>query len=466
MLNPSQTVASVVLDHSECAEVFRRHRIDFCCRGDASIEAAATERGMDLDGLIQELARAITERRGDPHADPRELATPALVTQIVSRHHRYLRRALPFVQGLATKVARVHGDHNPQLRALEVAVGELSESLLSHLDEEEDTLFPALTANGAGHSSASKLLDSMVAEHLVVAELLERIRADADDFNVPDWACNSYRALFSELRQLEADIFTHVHLENHVLMPRFTAGSTAGEQAVNPRRSSMPMTRELDVRAIPPPKRHPGIIFDAFDALGPGEAFVLVNDHDPKPLLLRFQAERPGRFEWSVLEAGPERFRVELRRRTAEGPRGVAEYLEGDHRRLDAMIPEIEKSVEAGAFREASERFAELSCGLGWHIDVEEKILFPAIEQMTGMSGGGPTFVMRSEHVEIRRLMEATARALEASDAAGAGEAIRGLVETLGAHNMKEEHVLYPMADRAAGDDGARDDLVKRLQAL
>jgi len=48
------------------------------------------------------------------------------------------------------------------------------------------------------------------------------IRVASDDFALPDWACNSYRTLFSELQQMESDVFTHVHLENHVLQPRFS----------------------------------------------------------------------------------------------------------------------------------------------------------------------------------------------------------------------------------------------------
>jgi regulator of cell morphogenesis and NO signaling len=54
-----------------------------------------------------------------------------------------------------------------------------------------------------------------------VAALLERVRSASDDFALPSWACNSYRTLFSELEQLERDLHTHVHLENHVLKPRF-----------------------------------------------------------------------------------------------------------------------------------------------------------------------------------------------------------------------------------------------------
>lgn len=155
----------------------------------------------------------------------------------------------------------------------------------------------------------------------------------------------------------------------------------------------------------------------------------------------------------------------ELDVRTAP-PRSVTEYLEGDHRRLDAMIPEVRRLMAAGSFQEAGARFADFMSGLGRHIDLEEQILFPAFEQLTGMTAGGPTFVMRNEHVEIRRFMDAVAAALRAADAAGAGESIEGLTETLGAHNMKEERVLYPMIDRAAGNDRARDDLVKRLQAF
>ena len=67
----------------------------------------------------------------------------------------------------------------------------------------------------------------------------------------------------------------------------------------------------VDVRAIPPRQRHP-TIFSAFDALFPGEALLLVNDHDPKPLFYQFQAESRGQFTWDYLEAGPQVWRVRI----------------------------------------------------------------------------------------------------------------------------------------------------------
>src|SRR5690606_28733604 len=109
---------------------------------------------------------------------------------------------------------RVHGDKNPKLRELLAAVEELADSLGPHLDDEEANLFPALIASKA---EAAGLLESMHEEHLAVSALLDRIREASDGFTLPDWACNSYRTLFSELKDLEGDVFTHVHLENHVL---------------------------------------------------------------------------------------------------------------------------------------------------------------------------------------------------------------------------------------------------------
>lgn len=67
----------------------------------------------------------------------------------------------------------------------------------------------------------------------------------------------------------------------------------------------------VDVRRIAPRDRHP-LIFNTFEALARGEGFVLVNDHDPKPLFYQFQAERTGQFTWDYLKQGPNEWRVQI----------------------------------------------------------------------------------------------------------------------------------------------------------
>jgi uncharacterized protein (DUF2249 family) len=69
--------------------------------------------------------------------------------------------------------------------------------------------------------------------------------------------------------------------------------------------------RELDVRSQPPARRH-DLIFETYAGLAPGDGFVLVNDHDPKPLYYQFAAEHTGQFDWAYLEQGPQIWRVRI----------------------------------------------------------------------------------------------------------------------------------------------------------
>jgi uncharacterized protein (DUF2249 family) len=70
----------------------------------------------------------------------------------------------------------------------------------------------------------------------------------------------------------------------------------------------------IDVRSLIPMQRHQKI-FELINQLAPGNGFVLINDHDPKPLYYQLEAEHPGQFSWTNLESGPEVWRVEIARR-------------------------------------------------------------------------------------------------------------------------------------------------------
>lgn len=241
--------------------------------------------------------------------------------------------------------------------------------------------------------------------------------------------------------------------------------------------------RQLDLRPLPPHVRH-GIVFQCFDGLAVGEALVLVNDHDPMPLVQQFRFVRPGESEHEYVERGPTAWQVRITRkapgravspaapaqdgsgdRAAAAGATVSEYLESDHRRLDAILPRVRELAAAGAYQDAATRFEEFVSGLDRHIEAEEQILFPTFEEATGMVAG-PTSVMRSEHVEIRRWMETGAASLAGADRGGFEQAAGALSSVLAVHNMKEERMLYPMVDRAVGGGPQLRQLVARLQAF
>jgi uncharacterized protein (DUF2249 family) len=106
----------------------------------------------------------------------------------------------------------------------------------------------------------------------------------------------------------------------------------------------MPNLAELDVRELQPRDRHP-LIFARFDELEPGEAFVLVNDHEPKPLYYQFQPERASQVGWEPIESGPERWAVWITRlgvaaATAETAARPTQPIRDEHRQL---LPHIEE---------------------------------------------------------------------------------------------------------------------------
>ncbi|MEC4890260.1 MAG: hemerythrin domain-containing protein [Nitrospira sp.] len=124
----------------------------------------------------------------------------------------------------------------------------------------------------------------------------------------------------------------------------------------------------------------------------------------------------------------------------------ISAFFEQDHDRLDELFKTFQK-LKRSDFPKAKEAFKEFKFGLQRHIVWEEDLLFPLWEEKTGMSEGGPTFVMRNEHRQIGQQLDAIHDKVAEQNPESDQEE-QGLLSLLGAHNMKEERVLYPSIDQ------------------
>lgn len=129
----------------------------------------------------------------------------------------------------------------------------------------------------------------------------------------------------------------------------------------------------------------------------------------------------------------------------------ITALYEKDHDRLDELFKTFQTSKRSD-FGKAKEAFKEFKVGLQRHIVWEEELLFPMWEEKTGMIEDGPTPVMRFEHEQIKKLLEAIHQKVEQQNLESDQEE-QALLNLLGSHNRKEEKALYPAIDNVTNAD-------------
>lgn len=221
-----RTIGELVAERPSRSRVFESHGIDYCCGGKRTLADAASQAGLSPDllaSLLLGLPPAALER------DWRGATVAELVEHILREHHDWLKANLPRIAMLSEKVRDVHGSHHPEMIELAWVFSALRDDLEPHLRKEEEILFPAalsLEATGIASLSCHAVaslegpLLAMEHDHVEVGQLLERLVDLTDGFRPPEGACNTWRALYDALQELDRNTRAHVHLENEVLHGR------------------------------------------------------------------------------------------------------------------------------------------------------------------------------------------------------------------------------------------------------
>jgi hemerythrin-like domain-containing protein len=128
---------------------------------------------------------------------------------------------------------------------------------------------------------------------------------------------------------------------------------------------------------------------------------------------------------------------------------GLVEHFSADHRRCDGLWAEVEAAAEKGGAASIAAAWRRFDRAMRRHYAMEEEVLFPAFEAATGMVDAGPTHVMRSEHAQMRGILDQMAAAAEREDHQELLDQGDTLLMLIQQHNTKEEGMLYPMSERA-----------------
>jgi len=222
VLTADTTVGAIAVDHPLATRVFARHNIDFCCGGGKPLAEVCTVLGLDTEMVLEQIKQELAssdegERRWD------EASLEDLIDHILATYHRPLDEELPRLEAMARKVNNVHGEKDPERlgELLSVFVA-LKTELVDHMMKEEQILFPMIR-QGRG-AMADGPVSVMMHEHESAGRALLRLRELTDDYQPPEGACTTWRALWHGLAALETAMHEHIHLENNILFPRALAG--------------------------------------------------------------------------------------------------------------------------------------------------------------------------------------------------------------------------------------------------
>jgi len=123
-----------------------------------------------------------------------------------------------------------------------------------------------------------------------------------------------------------------------------------------------------------------------------------------------------------------------------------------EHSRCDKQFAQTEDNIAKNKWEPATKDFTAFVNAMEQHFSIEEQVLFPTIEERTGISAG-PTQVMRMEHQQMRQVfaeMQNCVNQQNRQEYLGLSETLLMLMQQ---HNAKEEQILYPMGDQVLGKD-------------
>lgn len=227
----TKTIREIAIAAPETTRVFEELKIDYCCGGRKPFTDACIDAGLDPAVVAEKISAEMIRSAAEPAANEiASLSAAELVDHIISTHHVFTAQEIERLDLLMEKVYGRHGEAHPELSELRDLFRELCVSLLPHMRKEELVLFPyihALEACRKGQQSFSlphfgtvnNPIRMMMDDHDVDGERLRKMREVTSDYVLPEGACPSYGALYAGLKDLEADLHRHIHLENNVLFP-------------------------------------------------------------------------------------------------------------------------------------------------------------------------------------------------------------------------------------------------------
>lgn len=221
------TIGEYVAKDFRTAAVFSKYAIDFCCKGNRTIEEASEKKGLDYKQIEKEVTQLL-ETKSEVTIDFNSWPSDLLIDYIEKTHHRFVEEKTAVLLPFLDKLTKVHGGNHPELFEIKELFDGSAGELAQHMKKEELILFPfikkmdiALRTGNAIEQSHFGTVENPIAmmkeEHENEGDRFVKIAELTNNYTPPSDACNTYRVTFAMLQEFEQDLHKHIHLENNIL---------------------------------------------------------------------------------------------------------------------------------------------------------------------------------------------------------------------------------------------------------
>ncbi len=232
MTTLEKTIGEIVAEDFRTAAIFKKYGIDFCCKGNRSIEEACENKNINVTEIYDELENLQSSNSQD--TDFKSWPLDLLADYVEKVHHSYVSGKTPILLQFLHKVSKVHGERHPELVEIYSLFSESAEDLAAHMKKEELILFPFIKMMTEAEKTGKEIrqphfgtvenpVSMMKHEHDIEGERFRKIAKLTNNYQFPSDACNTYQVAFKMLEDFENDLHKHIHLENNILFPKAIA---------------------------------------------------------------------------------------------------------------------------------------------------------------------------------------------------------------------------------------------------
>ena len=227
--NAQKHVGQFVAEDFRTAAVFSSYGIDFCCKGEISVQEACKNKTIDLNDLLEKLQH-VQSSNNLPSIDYKSWPLDLLADYIEKKHHRYVEEKTPVLRQFLDKLCKVHGQRHPELLEITTLFIGCAKDMASHMKKEELILFPFIKRMVRAKAEGIKIESPQFAtvenpialmkhDHEAEGDRFRNIAELTNSYTPPADACNTYKVTFAMLDEFEKDLHLHIHLENNILFP-------------------------------------------------------------------------------------------------------------------------------------------------------------------------------------------------------------------------------------------------------